>query len=216
MAASLENSVSRTGYWDADLVRVLENLRDVVNELQTDHASLRTAVSNLRTANTTACLTSPNFEIDTNFDIQNGDAFDIVVDGVQITVATDVNFDTGTSTVVTTNAYWACGLLSIDIDGTTAYVDWGAEAVDEAGAKTALAAVTATGDVLCGYVAVHAKAAQDFVAGTDALTTGTGGQVAQTTTYYNDVKVGVAYDTAAAAIAAPAALTNSTAITLSA
>ena len=59
-------------------------------------------------------------------------------------------FDTGTSTVIATNAYWAAGLLSINIDGTTAYVNWGAEASTEALAKANLASVTATGDVTCG------------------------------------------------------------------
>lgn len=216
MAASLQHSVNEQGYWDADLVKVVQNLRDVVNELQTDHASIRASLSALRVADTTAVLTPPNFEIDTNFDVQNGDAFEIVIDGVSLTVATDINFDTGTATVIATNAYWACGLLSINVDGTTAYVDWGAEASSEALAKTALADVTASGSLVCGYFAAQAKGGQDLVAGTDALNGGSGGQVAQTTNYYNDVKVGATYVTAAAAIAAPAALTNSTAITLAA
>jgi len=135
------------------------------------------------------CITPPNFEIDTNFDIQNGDAFEIESAGVLATIATDQNFDTGTATVIATNAYWACAILSIDIDGTT-YVDWGAEAVSEAAAKLLLSAVTASGEVVCGYVAVQAAAGQDFVAGTDALETGTGGQVSQDTNYYNDTNVG--------------------------
>lgn len=203
MAATLENNVRRDGYWDHDLVKVLENLRDVVNELQADHATTKAAMDALRTR----CVTPPNFEIDTNFDIQNGDAFEIESSGVQATIATDQNFDTGTATVIATNAYWAAGILSIDIDGTT-YVNWGAEAASEAAAITNLAAVTASGEVTCGYVTVHAAAGQDWVAGTDALTTGTGGQVAQATNYYNNQYVG------AGATAAPATLTNSTAITL--
>lgn len=214
MANTLQSDIKGDGWNQPDVVRYLENIQLIVNELQTDHATFKTAITALRTADTTVATTPPNFEIDTNFDIQNGDAFEIIVDGVAKTVATDVNFDTGTTTVITTVAYWAAALLSIDIDGTTATVDWGAEAVDEAGAKALLSAVTATGDVVCGYVAVHAKAGEDFVAGTDALTGGTGGQVAQTTTYYNDVKVGAAYVAAAAAIAAPATLTNSTALKL--
>lgn len=213
MATILENDIKRTGFAQADLVRYIENVRDVVNELQADHATFRTAAAALRTAQLNKCLTPPNFEIDTNFDIQNGDAFEYMVDGVTTTLATDQSWDTGTETIVTTAAYWACGILSIDADGTT-YVDWGAEAASEAGAKALLSAVTASGDLVCGYVAVHAKAGQDFVGGTDALTTGTGGEVAQATRYYNDVKVGSAYVAAAAAIAAPAALTNSTALTL--
>jgi len=138
----------------------------------------------------TRCITPPNFEISTNFDVQNGDAFEIMVDGVLKTVATDQVFDTGTATVIATDAYWAAGILSIDIDGTTTAVDWGAEAASEALAVAALSAVTASGDVTCGYVTVHAAAGQDWVAGTDALETGTGGQVAQATNYYNNQFVG--------------------------
>lgn len=152
-------------------------------------------INQIRTQQFTRCVTPPNFEIDTNFDIQNGDAFEIMSGGVLATIATDQNFDTGTSTVIATNAYWAAGILSIDIDGTT-YVDWGAEAVSEAAAITALSAVTASGEVVCGYVTVHAAAGQDWVAGTDALTTGTGGQVAQATNYYNAQFVGDAALTA--------------------
>jgi len=165
-------------------------LYEEFNSLCDFAATVETLVNKLRTQELTRCVTPPNFEISTNFDAQNGDAFEIIVAGVQKTVATDQVFDTGTATVIATNAYWACGIFSIDIDGTTTAVDWGAEAATEAAAKTLLSAVTASNDVVCGYVAVQAKAGQDFVAGTDALTGGTGGQVAQTTTYYNNQYVG--------------------------
>ena len=153
---------------------------------------LANQVNDLSTVLKTRCVTPPNFEIDTNFDIQNGDAFEIESGGIQKTAATEVNFNTGTATVIATNAYWACGLLSIDIDGTTAYVNWGAEAASEALALAGLSSVTATGDVTCGYVAVQAAAGQDWVAGTDALQGGTGGQVSQDTNYYNNQYVGAA------------------------
>ena len=149
-------------------------------------------IKDLSTANKTRCVTPPNFEIRSNFDIQNGDAFEIESGGIQKTVATDQAFDTGTGTIVTTNAYWAAGILSIDIDGTTGYVNWGAEASTEALAKTALSDVTASGDVTCGYVAVQAASGQDLVGGTDALEGGSGGQVSQDTNYYNDQYVGAA------------------------
>lgn len=153
--------------------------------------TLAEIINDLVAAERTRCITPPNFEISTNFDVQNGDAFSIMVDGVQVLVATDQVFDTGTATVIATNAYWACGILSIDVDGTTTYVDWGAEASTEALALANLAAVTPSGDVVCGYVAVQAAAGQDWVAGTDALETGTGGQVSQDTNYYNNQFVGV-------------------------
>lgn len=158
-------------------------------ELQTFFEATVGLVNALRGLELTRCVTPPNFEISTNFDIQNGDAFEIISDGVLVTIATDQNFDTGTAIVIATNAYWACAILSIDADATT-HVDWGAEAATEAAALALLAAVTASGEVVCGYVAVHAKAGQDFKAGTDALTGGTGGEVAQATTYYNNQYVG--------------------------
>ena len=193
----------------------IDALRTLITELAADHATSRTVVNDiktlvntLRTRHLTKCIGAANFEIDTNFDIQNGDAFDIIVDGVVITIPTDQNFDTGTSTVVTTNAYWAAGVLSIDADATT-HVDWGAEAASEALALAALADVTASGDVVCGYVAVQAAAGQDWVAGTDALQGGTGGQVSQDTNYYNNVEVGDAAIGAAVSTSPPATLSSS-------
>lgn len=207
---------------DSELVKLLNamqtdinNLITLADELRTDHATTKTVVTDIKTLvnvlrarHLTKCIGAANFEISTNFDIQNGDAFDIIVDGKVITIATDQAFDTGTSTVVTTNAYWAAGILSIDADATT-HVDWGAEAASEAAAITALAAVTASGDVVCGYVTVQAAAGQDWVAGTDALETGTGGQVSQDTNYYNIVEVGDAAIGSAVSTSAPATLAAS-------
>jgi hypothetical protein len=51
------------------------------------------------------------------------------------------------------------------------------------------------------------------VAGTDALTTGTGGQVAQSTTYYNNQVIGDAALGAAVSSSSPATLTAATSIT---
>ncbi len=221
--AALAQDVTESGMNQGDLVKAIENLHLVVNEIQDDHATYKTVVDDLkvlvnrhRTQELTRCVTPPNFEIDTNYDIQNGDAFEIEVAGVQKTVATDVNFDTGTATVIATNAYWAGVVLSVDVDGTTAYCDWGAEDVAEAGAITNLAAVTASGGVVVGYATVHAKGGQDFVAGTDALTTGTGGQVAQATNYYNDQHIGDGAMGAAVSTSSPAALTNGTNLKLTA
>jgi hypothetical protein len=218
---TLDSDIKADGLNQGTLHTFLTNLVTVINELVDDHATNRTHVNNvttlvnqLRTNALTRCVTPPNFEIDTNFDIQNGDAFEIISNGVLATIATDQSFDTGTDTVIATDAYWAAGILSIDIDGTT-YVDWGAEAASEAAAITALSAVTASGEVVCGYVTVHAAAGQDWVAGTDALTTGTGGQVAQATNYYNAQFVGDAALGAAVATSPAATLTNATDLTLS-
>jgi len=287
MALTIRNTIKDDGFNQGDVYRLLSNVVDLVNELQTDHASnvttvdalvtlttelrtdhatFKTAVddlntltdelhddhasvktvvdeikvltNSLRTQELTRCVTPPTFVIDTNFDVKNSVAFEVISSGTLVTIAANQSFDTGTGvTNITTVSYWAGAILSIDAGGTT-YVDWGAEDVAEAGAITNLAAVTASGEVVCGYMTVHAKAGEDFVSNTDALTSGTGGQVAQATNYYNiqgvgDAAMGAAVSnshpatitaskatagpagiTAAAATAGPVTLTNSTALTL--
>jgi len=47
MAVTLQHDVNEQGYWDADLVKVLQNLRDVVNELQTDIGTVTAAVDGI-------------------------------------------------------------------------------------------------------------------------------------------------------------------------
>lgn len=220
MATDISNEIVQNPnqlakFLNGKIAKLENEIRTLTNELATDHATFRTVVNDVKTlANTirtkmmTRCIGAANFEIDTNYDIQNGDAFDIIVDGVVVTIATDQSFDTGTDTVIETNAYWAGALLSIDADSTT-HVDWGAEADDEAGALAALSSVTASGDVVCGYVTVQAAAGQDFVAGTDSLETGTGGQTAQNTNYYNNIEVGDAAMSSAVSTSPPATIENS-------
>ena len=245
VAVTLESDVTLTGYGQGDLVRYLQNVRDNVNEMTTDHATNKTTIDENRTAimeliddhdtnqthlaNIKALVNSVrnmflnkpldpwNGEIVSNFDVRNGDAMVVVVAGKPILVTTDQVFDTGTSTVVTTDEFWAAAVLSVDGASATptTSVDWGAENVAEAGAITNLASVTAGKAIVVGYITVHAKASEDFVAGTDALTTGTGGQVAQATNYYNISNVGDASVGVAISTSASPALTNSTALTLS-
>ena len=49
MAETLQANVEESGFWNGDMVKVLKNLRDVVNELQTDHATFKTVVDELKT-----------------------------------------------------------------------------------------------------------------------------------------------------------------------
>lgn len=126
---------------------------------------------------------NPGLAIDTNFDIQAANAFDIVKGGKLYTVASGADFDTGTAKDITINQWAAC-LLSVDIDGTP-YLQWAAEAATEANAIDALDALTPTGDVVIGYVTVKTKTDVNWVAGTDALQGGTGGDVSSDTNYYN-------------------------------
>lgn len=129
-------------------------------------------------------LANPGLVIDTNFDVKNGNAFDFIVGGKLYSAAADVNFDTGTAKDITID-YFAAALLSIDIDGTTTYVQWAAEATTALSAIDLLDALTPTGDCVVGYVVVQTKAGVNWLAGTDALTTGTGGDVALSTSYVN-------------------------------
>ena len=186
---------------DVGLSEKTAQLIAMANELRTDHATnktvvtdIKTLVNSLRNQELNRCVSPANFEIVSNMDIQNGDEFEIIAAGVVVTVATDQLFDTGTGTKIATDAYFAGAILSIDGDGTTTHVDWGAEAVDAATALANLAAVTASGAVVCGYVIVETASggSKSWIAGTDALTGGSGGDVANSTTYVNNQYVGVA------------------------
>ncbi len=48
-ARTLDFNITEKGHWDADLVKFLRNVVDVVNELQDDHATTATAVDELNT-----------------------------------------------------------------------------------------------------------------------------------------------------------------------
>ncbi len=199
---------------DVGLAEKTAQLIKMANELRTDHGTSKTVVTDiktlvnaLRTQELTRCVTPPNFEIDTNYDIKNGDAFEIIVGGVLVTIATDQNFDTGTAEQISTDAYFAAAILSIDLNATT-HVDWGAEAVDAATALANLGVITASGAVVCGTVVVEAKGGvgETWTGASDALTTGTGGNVANSTVYANNQHVGDAVIGAAVGTSAPATL----------
>lgn len=139
---------------------------------------------------------NPVFAIDTNFDIKNTEPVTYFVSGVAKALADNANFDTGTAATITANLW---GILILTHNGTTATVGWATTAAamgyaSEAAAIAALGTFSATGTAILqpaagfaslGYVTVQAGASL-WTAGTDALTTGTGGTVAATTNYYND------------------------------
>jgi hypothetical protein len=129
-------------------------------------------------------LDNPGLVIDTNFDVKNANAFSGVSGGLFFSAAANVNFDTGTAQVTTADQ-WVAALLSIDLDGTTTYLQYGAEAATEAAAIAQLDALTPTGDVVVGYVAIKTGSAVTWTAGTDALQGGTGGTPSADTNYYN-------------------------------
>jgi hypothetical protein len=208
MAEILNNDVTENGLLQGDLVKVLKNLRDVVNELQTDHATTKAALDLLihRSKNYVLGATDPVLAIDTNFDVKNTETIVFVAEGVKYTLGDNTSFNTGTTKTLGASK-WGAAMLEA-ITASTGSLQWAAgEYASEALALAAAKALTPTASKCpIGFVTVEAHAS-GFTAGTDALTTGTGGNVANATNYYSLASPLFA--------AGPATLTNSTAITLS-
>lgn len=222
MAAALENDIKKKGMGQASLVSYLQNVRDVVNELQTDHATYVTVIDDLKTL-LNDCRTylagdrlfsgNPAMAIDTNFDVQSAAACIVSIDGTLASIAA-ATCDTGTAANFAA-ATWGIFLVSAQAGGTlTATWDDNGNAgyASEALAIAALPAAPAS-EAPIAYVTVEAHASNAFTAGTDALTTGTGGNVANATNYFN-LADPASTITAAVSSSPPAALTNSTALSL--
>lgn len=158
---------------------------EMFSDIKTTIDSLVTQITQIRQLALYACLGNPGFAINTNFDVKNGNAISYVNGGTVKTLSANTNFDTGTTATIAASKY-GVGVLSVNSSG-TGVVTWftasGAGYASEALAIAAITAPSATETVL-GYVTVQAHAS-GFTAGTDALTTGTGGNVATATTYYN-------------------------------
>jgi len=222
MAETLLSTITETGVNQGDQVKFYKNVRDLVNELQTDHATFKTVVDDLKTLanNIRTYLTgdrlwsgNPALAIDTNFDVQSANAVVVSIDGTLASIAA-ATCDTGTSATFPA-AKWGVFLVTAQSGGTlTATWDTNSAAGydDEASAIAALPAAPAS-EAPIGYVTVEAHASNSFTAGTDALTTGTGGNVANATNYYN-LADPLTTVTAAVSSSSPATLSASTALTL--
>jgi hypothetical protein len=191
----------------------------LVEELGADHATFKTVtdeikalINQIRNHIDYRLSGNPGFAIDTNFDVKNGNAISYFNGGLAKSLAANTNFDTGTAATIATTK-WGAALLSIT-SGATATVTWftnaGAGYNSEA---LAIAAMTDPGatQTLLGYVTVQAAGAT-WTAGTDALTTGTGGTPATATNYYNTSNPNNLRLGAVVASSAPATLTASIAI----
>ena len=176
------------------VVKGLNDLTTLINELRTDHASFRTFQVNSYTKHNelrthlrqNQILGNPGFQIKTNFDIENANAFDYVQGGLVKTEAASQTWDTGT-TASWAAAKWGIAALSIT-DAAATNVNWATN--DAAGYDTEAAAIAAMPTVASnytavGYVTIQAHATNTWTAGTDALQGGTGGNVSQDTNYYN-------------------------------
>lgn len=214
----------------------IDECRTAIIELIDDHdadrsglmTDLKTLVNDIRTYLTGDRLWSgnPALAIDTNFDVQNAGACVVSIDGTLATVGAATTCDTGTAATFPTTT-WGVFLVSSDSAGSlTATWDTNTSAgyASEALAIAALPAAPAS-EAPIGYVTVQAHATGTFLAGTDALTTGTGGDVAAATNYYNladpltTISAAVSSSAAAALTAgdptaSAAALSDSTNLTL--
>lgn len=218
-AIPLPDELTESGVTQGSLIDLLKNIVAVVNELQANHNTFKTVsddgkalINQIRTHTLYSALGNPGFVISTNFDTKNGNAISYKNGGTLKTLSANTNFDTGTSKVLTASK-WGAALLSVDASG-AAILTWAASGAynSEALAIAALPACAAT-ETPVGYITILSSAS-GWTAGTDALQSGTGGNAATTTNYYNSVNPNVQNVGAAVSSSAPAVLVNSTALTL--
>lgn len=213
----LPSDIRYNGVDQPSLVTYLENNTDLVNEIKADHATsisfeadMKALINLLQHWSQNHVLSvSPVLAIDTNFDVKNTEQTVFVAGGVVYTLGDNTNCDTGTTKTIT-GSLWSAFLVEAT-DASTLTARWAStsyasEALALAAAK---ALVPATGKTIIGYVTVQAHAS-GFTAGTDALTTGTGGNVATATNYYSLAVPNLA----AVSSSPPASLSNSTDLTL--
>lgn len=163
-------AITESGINQGDLVALLQNTADLLNQVR--NLQLYCALGN------------PAFAISTNFDVKNANAISYTNNGTLKTLSANTNFDTGTSKTIT-GSLWGAAALTVNASG-SAVLTWATGSyASEALAIAGLAAPSAT-DTVLGYVTVQAHAS-GYTAGTDALTTGTGGNVAAATNYYNSI-----------------------------
>ena len=232
-AVTLSQDITENGVNQGDLVKYLQNVRDVVNELQADHTTNRTNMTETETlieelsadhATFVTVVTdlkarlnearrlslygvygNPTLAIDTNFDVKTTEIVYYTNAGTIKTLADNTNCDTGTAKTITGSLFGAA-VLSVASGGTcTVTYASGAGYASEAAAIAALTDPGATETVI-GYFTIQAHAS-GFTAGTDALTTGTGGNVATATTYYNSINPNTLMMGAAVSSSPPATLT---------
>jgi hypothetical protein len=215
---ALPSEIKTTGIDQNSLVTLLTNFVTVINELVDDHATFKTVVDDLKTLANLNQHRSQNFilsqspvlAIDTNFDVKNTETTVFVAGGVVYTLTDNTSCDTGTTKTITASQWGAFAVEATN--ATTLSANWASGSyASEALALAAAKALTPTANkCTLGFVTINAHGS-GFTAGTDALTTGTGGNVATATNYYS---MAVPNFTAVSS-SSPATLTNSTDLTLS-
>ncbi len=213
----LPGDLTVTGQDQASLYAWMANATDLINELKADHATYKTTVDDMKTllnlcqhrTQNFILSVSPVLAIDTNFDVKNTEVTIFVAGGVVYSLTDNTNCDTGTVKTITASLWGAFAVEAANATGLTA--NWAAGSyASEALALAAAKALTPTADKCCiGFVTVNAHGS-GFTAGTDALTTGTGGNVATATNYYSQAPLKFT----AVSSSSPATLSNSTDLTL--
>lgn len=187
--------ITGTGMYQKDIFTFLSNTVTAVNELKDDHGTsttndtnIKTLVNELQTFITGDRLLAgvPGLAISSNFDVATANTVWHQVSQVPYEISFGKVCDTGTAATFPTTTY-GIFLVSAAANGdltatwdTNSSVGYATEAL----AIAALPAVPASKAPI-GYVTVEAHATGTFLAGTDALTGGSGGDVANATVYYD-------------------------------
>jgi hypothetical protein len=131
--------------------------------------------------------TNPDFQIRSNFNVQNVSAFNYTNDGITKTMAATQAWDTGTTKTVTADK-WMIARLDVTVGGVNEVTYAAGAGYDsEYLALAALPSAPNVTDSLLGYITFQAGASL-WTAGTDALFGGTGGVPAVYTRYWSFVK----------------------------
>jgi hypothetical protein len=216
MAVTLKGDVEPGGFWGEDIVRVLQNVRDVLNELQADHATFKTATDDLKTLLNSvrnalagdSVLGKAVLAIGSTPTAVASGAFFYLINGVLYQKAA-VTAGTAPGNDVIPQAKYGAVAFDIGADGTIDAVEATANATGYDSAVLAVAGLPAVASdhVRMGYVTAT-KSDGAFTFGTTQL------DAANSTVAYTDTGSALASVGAAVSSSAPASLTNSTAITL--
>lgn len=210
MATALKTGIDPTGWSQEDVVLALQNIRDLINELQTNHGTFRTAVNALRFHALSRAFAKSGLAIGgTTTKYKHTTQVAFIAGGLlQLSATTADHTFTGTETI--TADKW--GVFLITLAGTT----WKstAAAASPMAYATEAAAIAAmpeppANEAVMGYITIRARTAVTFTAGTTTLTADNGSGNSQTVNYYDGGLADMV-----SLVAAPATLTNSTAITL--
>jgi hypothetical protein len=205
MAALLQRNIRRLGMIQGDAVRFMENVKDVVNELQADHATFKTAVDGIiAKLQGNYIIGVPALAIGSTPTAVATALFHFMIGGKHYIKAA-VAAGTAPGNDVIPQALYGAVAFDIGADGTLDAIEATANATGYASAALAVAGLpaSAAGHARVGWVTAT-KSDGAFTFGTTQL------DAANTTVAYT------AAPTLAEAItdAAPATLSNSTALTL--